>query len=69
MSKYIPAKHKPTIKPEPAKGSISIAGKKVVVGSIEVSEGSPPDKIVKSLREASKKRVFPPPSTPVSLNE
>lgn len=66
MPKITSLKDETTIKPQLIKGSISIAGKKIIVGSIKSSKGSPPAEIIKSLREASKKEIFPQPQIQIS---
>ncbi|MBI2011625.1 hypothetical protein HYS91_02545 [Candidatus Daviesbacteria bacterium] len=50
-------------------GSVKIAGEKVSIGTQTVSSkpGSSPKAILKGLKEASKKAIFPPPA--LAINE
>ena len=66
MTKKTFPEDKITIKPQLVTGSISIAGKKIAIGSIKSSKGSSPAKIIKSLQEASKKEIFPQPQIQIS---
>lgn len=61
MDKQSSPQHKVTAQPQPIKGSVSIAGKNVAVGSITSSEGSTPKELIQGLRQAAKNEVFPQP--------